>query len=112
MGEKKSFLGSVRNWLAGDESKKSQSRDTSEWVEVTGANAPMHSPTTDKSMPKPKMVVEDRRAVRNMPTTLRPTTQERLRKEETDVGRRVSNTPRMSSDELKKKFPGAFEGRR
>ncbi|MBI2573439.1 hypothetical protein HYV86_06245 [Candidatus Woesearchaeota archaeon] len=113
MGEKKSFLGSVRSWLQGGESQKSNARESG-WVEIPADNkGPVHSPTTQKVAPQPRHVVEEKRsAVRNMPTTMRPTTQDRLRKEETNVAKRVSNTPRMSSDELKKKFPGAFEAKR
>ncbi len=111
MGEKKSFLGSVRAWLQGGDSK-AEGRENKEWVEIN-PTAAGHSPTTQKVMPHPKAVMEEKRSgVRNAPTVLRPTTQDRLRKEETNVAKRVTNTPRMTSDELKKKFPGAFENKR
>lgn len=106
MKEDNSLLGRLKKLFAAEKQPK-HSWNSKDWIEI---KAPQGSDIVrnDKSASSPSI------SVPTSVTGVRPLAKERIQKERTSYTGPNPTQPlnRLSQDELKKKFPGAFEARR
>src|SRR3989338_1765010 len=108
--QKKSFLGRLVDYLAGPQEQPRQTNwNTPDYIEIKAAGRS----DMPRLSPKPVEKVVPRQVSRmNSPTNLRPTTKQRINTEILGMNTRSlpqNNVPRMTREELKKKFPDAVK---
>ena len=124
MKENKSLLGKLKNIFQPKEEETKQNWNSKDWIEIKapGGSAPISSPLRNERPVTPIVQKSSSKftpthrgpAVPQNTTNARPLTKDRIQKERTTYSGRDPAKPveRMSADDLKKKWPGAFDQRR
>ncbi len=108
--EDNSLLGRIKKLFATSNEEPKKKWNSKDWIEIKAPHGSEIVRNDRAERPAPQARV----SVPTSVTSVRPLAKERLQKERTSYTGSNPTQPlsRLSQDELKKKFPGAFEQRR
>lgn len=119
MASDKSLFGKIKNIFSTPTEEPKPKWDQKDWIEIkapTGSQPSKPVQQQPRGLPPSQQPTSHSRgpAVPQSAHHVRPTTKERIQKERTTFSGKDPAKPveRMSPDELKKKWPGAFDGKR
>ncbi len=114
MKENKSLFGKLKNLIKPKKEEQKPHWNSKDWIEIKAPSGSSQPNTNTLRMEKPKITpIQPTKgpAIPQSAHVLRPTTKDRIQSERTTYSGRDPAKPveRMSADDLKKKWPGAFE---
>ncbi len=119
MASDKSLLGKIKNILSPQEVESTPKWNQKDWIEIkvpTGSQPAKPVQQVPRGLPASQQPTSHSRGpiVPQATHHVRPTTKDRIQQERTSFSGRDPAKPveRMSADDLKKKWPGAFDGKR